>query len=193
LSGALGTICLFAAYLGRYVENNQGLVRTNGGSTAATAGHDTYDATIRIQGGYLIDQHWEPFVRYEYLSLDSAGLPAGSDSTVHEITAGVNYYFRGQRAKFSADVSYLPNGSPVNDDGSGVLIGPGKNQIVLRAQFSDAAAPCAARAAGRKKGQRAEGRRVLTPAASFRPDGGSPAGPPRPLAPPSPAASPVRH
>ena len=126
----------YAAYLGRYVRHNGGLPGTNGATTANSPAPDTYDATLRVQGAYLFNNRWEAFARYEYIHFDGAELPAGSfHKGVHEFTTGINYYFYGQHAKFTADLSYLPNGSPVSDDGSGVLASHGGGEIILRAQF----------------------------------------------------------
>jgi hypothetical protein len=48
---------------------------------------------------------------------------------------GVNYFLFGHNAKVTADVGYLPNGSPINDDGTGVLTDNHHNEVVARAQF----------------------------------------------------------
>jgi hypothetical protein len=55
---------------------------------------------------------------------------------VHEVTVGVNYYIKGHNAKFTADLTYLPNGSPLGADALGIL--PQKSadpQVVGRVQF----------------------------------------------------------
>jgi hypothetical protein len=61
------------------------------------------------------------------------------EDTIHEFTAGVNYYLGwdgafGHRAKITVDVVYLPNGSPNDQTGLGVLAGT-EDQFVLRGQF----------------------------------------------------------
>ena len=56
-------------------------------------------------------------------------------TTVHEVTLGGTYYFRGQNAKLTIDLSYFPDGTPVTNLGNDVLVGPGKNEIVGRVQF----------------------------------------------------------
>jgi hypothetical protein len=117
-SGPLG---LYAAYLGRYTQNNG----TDG---------DTYDASLRLQVSYLITPQLEGFGRYDYLHLDSKTVAAGEHDSVNEFTAGFNYYFHGHAAKFVLDLSYLPQGSPENDTGSGVLENP-KGELLGRAQF----------------------------------------------------------
>jgi hypothetical protein len=47
----------------------------------------------------------------------------------------VNYFLYGHNAKFTADATYLPNGLPVNDDGSGALQSNRHNEIIARVQF----------------------------------------------------------
>jgi len=116
---------IYAAYLGRY--NRQ---LTVGKST-----FDTYDWTGRLQASYVFDKHWEPFVQYEYLNFDHNELAAGSVTHVHAIRAGVNYFLFGHNAKLTGDVTYLPNGFPANDDGTGVLADNHHNEVVVRAQF----------------------------------------------------------
>jgi len=129
-------LMFYGAYLGRYVNHNGGPPGTNGGFTGTARTPDTYDTTVRAEAGYLVAHHFEPFVRYEYIHFDGAELPATSrHSVVHEVTTGFNYYFYGQRAKFTADMSYLPSGSPVSDDSSGVLTSGARNEVVVRAQF----------------------------------------------------------
>ena len=115
---------LYGAYLGRYVSNNDGTLGSNGGATGNGATFDTYDQTLRVQAGYLVNPRFEPFVRYEYLQFDRNEVPATSThSFINQISAGLNYYVVGERVRFTGEVSYLPNGSPVaDDDASGVLI-----------------------------------------------------------------------
>jgi hypothetical protein len=82
-----------------------------------------------------VNDKLEPFVQYQYINFDAATLAPGTENTVHDVTVGINYYLHGQAAKFTMDVSYLPNGTPVSDDSSGVLSNNGKNELLLRAQF----------------------------------------------------------
>jgi len=114
---------LYAAYLGRYTRNN---------STAKKV--DTYDPTLRAQASWAIDKNWEPYARYEYIHFDGKEFAAGTNTNVHVIDLGVNYYIYGQSLKLTLDAEYLPNGSPVADDGSGVLANNGRNIWVGRAQ-----------------------------------------------------------
>jgi hypothetical protein len=117
-TGGLG---LYAAYLGRYTGN---------GNTP-----DSYDASIRAQASYLIENtSLEPFLRYDFMRLDPNEFTGPTNVDTHEITAGANYYFYGQNCKLTLDVEYLPNGSPVDDNGSGVLVNQ-HTELILRAQF----------------------------------------------------------
>jgi len=70
----------------------------------------------------------EAFGRYGYVNFDDEG-----DDDLHEITAGVNYYFYDHSVKGTLDVVYLPEGSP-SDSGLG-YVASDDSQIVLRAQF----------------------------------------------------------
>ncbi|HYO09325.1 MAG TPA: porin, partial [Tepidisphaeraceae bacterium] len=88
------------------------------------------------QVGYAINQRWEPFARYDIVSIDDA---ADGQDTYNEFTAGVNYYLgdngaAGHRAKLSVDVVFLPDGAPSDQTGLGVLAGE-EAQFVLRTQF----------------------------------------------------------
>ena len=54
---------------------------------------------------------------------------------MHEIAAGVNYYYRSHNAKFTVDFLWLPNGTPVADSGGDILVSDDEEEFVLRAQF----------------------------------------------------------
>ncbi|HSU67248.1 MAG TPA: hypothetical protein VLJ39_10265, partial [Tepidisphaeraceae bacterium] len=64
---------------------------------------------------------------------DGREFATGTRSTVHEITIGGTYYFYGQNAKFTVDLSYFPDGTPVADPGNDVLANPGHAELVGRA------------------------------------------------------------
>ena len=88
-----------------------------------------------LQASYLISDRWEPFLRYDYTHLDGSEFKIPTSSTMHEITAGVAYYFFGQRAKVTFDLTYLPNGAPVADTGNDLVANPGNNAVLARGQF----------------------------------------------------------
>lgn len=125
-----GPMGLYAVFYGRYTDDN----RVN---TTAAAQQNTYDWGVVGQAAYLLaDTMWEPFVRYTYIGFDAEEFAPGTDANdVHEITIGANYYWKSHAAKFTIDAAWLPNGSPVNETGSGVLANPGRNEYLLRAQF----------------------------------------------------------
>ncbi len=94
-----------------------------------------YDWGGLAQAAYLIDgKHLEVFGRYDYMELDSGSVSAGAPRRVHELTTGLNYYFEGQAAKFTIDLTYLPNGAPSDNTGTGVLKSD-KSEFIVRAQF----------------------------------------------------------
>jgi hypothetical protein len=117
-----GGLGLYGAYIGRYTARN------------GTAGY-TFDSSAVAQISYLLnDGHWEFFGRYDYLNLDGKEFTVATNTNVHEFTLGANYYFFGQNLKLTLDGSYLPNGSPVDDNGSGVLVNDGRGEVMVRAQ-----------------------------------------------------------
>ena len=73
-------------------------------------------------------------MRYEFIKFDDATVGGGGDDTLHEIAVGANYYLHGHDAKFTFDALWLPDGSPVNDSGSGVLAADDA-EFVFRGQF----------------------------------------------------------
>jgi hypothetical protein len=125
-------LALYGAFLGQYLHNGAGTGLT--GVTSAAG--DSYNYGFLVHAGYLFpNSNFELFGRYDYTHTDDpivAG--AGTEDTFHEITAGMNYYFAGHNAKFSLDLSYLPNGAPT---GTGQLdfISSNDDEWVLRGQF----------------------------------------------------------
>jgi phosphate-selective porin OprO and OprP len=116
-----GRLGAFAAYLGRTIDSNDA---------------NLYDWGFLVQAGYLVTKQFEPYIRYDMIRFDPAGIAEPLENDVHEITVGFNYYFKGHSAKLTTDFSWLPNGSPVTNDGSDVLITPaGDGEYILRAQF----------------------------------------------------------
>ena len=121
-------LALYADYMGRYTAHT------------LVAGHNyAYEPTAMGQVSWLLCDKWEPYGRFEYIYLSPAvtALPAGSagQNNVQEITVGVNYYWHGHQAKFTVDGVYLPRGTPVADDGSGVLTSVSHAEAILRIQF----------------------------------------------------------
>jgi hypothetical protein len=136
-----GSTCgLFAylCYFGRYTSHNRGIPNTSGvsasfGSPTPDLGKDTYEPSVDVEFAYLMGQHLEPFVRYEYMYL--RGTPAGSQNNVTDISAGFNYYFYGHNLKFTGLMTYLPTGIPINDDSSDVLISNRRAEVVFITQL----------------------------------------------------------
>jgi predicted porin len=121
---------LYGAYLGRSVEN----LRV--GTGAAATDVNTYDWGFIVQAAYMLNDHAEPFLRYDYMMLDSDGLAASvKENKVSEITAGMNYYYKSHNAKFTVDFTYLPNGTPVADSGADILVSDDEAEFLVRAQF----------------------------------------------------------
>jgi hypothetical protein len=124
-TGGLG---MYGALVGVYRDLGTGAA---GGTPPAG---DFYDWGGLIQGGYLLNDKWEVFARYDITLLDDAALPAGSEDVVHEITVGSTYFFYKHNVKFVLDGSYLPNGSPFSQTGLGVSAGD-EDQFILRGQL----------------------------------------------------------
>jgi hypothetical protein len=122
-NGGLG---VYAAYIGRYVDLGGG-----------AGGNDSvYDWGLLGQVGFMLDKNWEVFGRIDWTMLDDDFIPAGAEDNVWELTAGVNYYIRAHNAKISVDVTWLPNGSPENHPGIGILGQTGDDdQFLIRGQF----------------------------------------------------------
>ena len=128
-------LSLYAAYLGRYVNNNGGPPTTNGHpATAASPVADTYDATARFTCAYVFQKHFEPFFRYEYLHFDPREFSAPTNYDISDITLGANYYFYGQRVKASFDASYLPQGAPFANTLGDVLTSHRGHEVILQTQ-----------------------------------------------------------
>lgn len=108
---------------------------------------DNYAATV--QAAYqVIPDTFEPFIEYEWISMDRAVTTANTPGTnnvnhgLNLITGGFNWYFKRQSLKFTADVVYaLNNINSANTMGVGLSgLGlmtdqPGKSdQVVGRVQ-----------------------------------------------------------
>jgi hypothetical protein len=135
--GSTTGLFLYGSYIGRYTRHNLGI--PNGApvgtalGTPGVSGKNTYEPSLLLQAGYCIDQHWEPYLRYEYMHL--AGTPTGSDNDVQEISGGVGYWFHGHNAKLTTQLMFLPKGIPINDTSSDVLSNNKHGELVLTTQF----------------------------------------------------------
>lgn len=94
----------------------------------------TWGAVAQV--GYAINQKWEPYFRYDVISFQD---PGADRNVFNEITVGINYYLGengsyGQRAKFSVDFVYLPDGAPSDQSGYGILQS-NEAEYAVRAQF----------------------------------------------------------
>lgn len=96
--------------------------------SAQGVGDDTTDWGAIVQIGQMLDDHWEPFARVGYLDPDDDTV----DETI-ELTGGVNYYWYKHNAKFTADVTYFPDGAP-GDSGLGIIDSGEEDQLVIRLQ-----------------------------------------------------------
>ena len=122
---------VYAAYLGLFQDRVGG------------TDDSLYHWGFLVQAGYLLDEKWEIFGRYDYTGLDDGGTgaantivgAAGVEDSIHEITIGVNHYFHGHASKVTADFTWLPNGSPISNDGAGVLNSGDEDQFLLRLQY----------------------------------------------------------
>ena len=133
IPAALQRLSVYGALVGRTTEV--------GSPELATQDSSVTDSGFLVQAGYLLNNNIEPFVRYDYLRAnqdllsDSAAAAYGTRD-IHEITAGVNYYLKGQNAKFTLDLTYLPNGTPIGSSGAGILSQPTEQaQWLARVQF----------------------------------------------------------
>jgi hypothetical protein len=104
------------------------------GDDSTVAEGEYYDWGGLVQAGYLITEKVELFGRYEFIEIDEDALAlADPEDTLHELTLGTNYYWYRHSLKLTADVSWLPNGSPINLPLLGIRAGS-DDQFVLRLQ-----------------------------------------------------------
>ena len=132
-----GRIALYGAFLGRLLRHaGIGGAGTVAPSPAGAGIDNFYDYGFVSKAGYMLSKNWEVFGQYSYTQFDIGEFAPGADSTVHEITTGVNWYIRAHSAKLTADFTWLPNGAPLADDGAGILAQPtGGNELLFRTQF----------------------------------------------------------
>ena len=128
-----GRLGLYGAYVGAYAHRD-----TPGGEGS------THDMGLLFQAGYMLSKKWEVFGRWDGTMLDDARFAAADDDedvadaedTFHELTVGLNYYIRGHAAKFTIDGVWLPNGTPNEQSGLGILDPDGDDdQFAIRTQF----------------------------------------------------------
>jgi hypothetical protein len=120
-SGPLG---VYAAFVGLYTDVGAG-------------GSNSFDWGFVVQANYMLNSQWEIFGRYDYMDLDGtdSAIAHGNEDSFHEICVGLNYYLHGHSAKITVDAGWLPNGSPNNQTGIGVLANDGDNEYYIRGQF----------------------------------------------------------
>jgi len=131
----------YGAVVDRYTNHNFGIATQSGQGASFIANPDpavlgtaTNEYSFLLEAGYLFSNHVEPFGRYEYMHL--SGTPAGSRSYFNVITAGVNYYWYGHRAKLTAEIQYLPQGLPIDNTSNDMLASPaGHGEISGIVQF----------------------------------------------------------
>ena len=125
-AGALG---VYGALLMQHVEPGAGL-------------DDVTNFGGMVQAGYMLTPAWEIFGRYGIIIFDDDQPTAdgGGEDTFNEFTLGFNYFLgdngaAGHRAKFTVDLTFIPDSSTsIESDGIGVL-GDGDSEIILRGQF----------------------------------------------------------
>lgn len=120
---------LYGAWLGTW----QDITSTRTAPPGLPPEGNFYNWGFLVQGSYLFTEKLEGFARYDYTFLDDDAIN-GSDGDVQEITVGINYYFKLQNVRMTIDATWLPDGSPINLKGLGILAGD-ENQFIIRGQF----------------------------------------------------------
>jgi len=146
-TGSAGTNDDFWSWTVDASLTNQGwtaFAAVNGLHTDYEGGNDRDLLGFVGQAGYNIDDTWEPFVRYEYLDLDSSAL---NEDQLNLVTVGVNWFNDKNNAKFTADVVWALDEIPTLGAGSnntndaasrlGLLTDTADedNQLALRLQY----------------------------------------------------------
>ncbi|PQO36656.1 hypothetical protein [Blastopirellula marina] len=90
----------------------------------------------------VIPDHWEPFMRYEYIWFDGftdvgAGINPVNDSNLNIVAAGFNWYFHRQGFKFTIEAMHAFNEIPFSSPNTGFLADEAgeSGQTVLRSQI----------------------------------------------------------
>ena len=126
-------LAIYGAFVGQWIQNGSGTGIT--GVTLGNDDHSNWGALVQVS--YMLNAEWEIFGRYDYTNLDDAIAVGNSGSTqdaFNEVTAGVNWYFHGHNAKFTADLSWLPDGAPAGLTNLGILSSD-DYEVVFRTQF----------------------------------------------------------
>ena len=138
--GSPSGLNFYGAFVDRYTNHNFGFqTQSATGASISTppasvANKPTNEYSAMLQGGYIINKLVEPFGRYEYMHVE--GTPAGSNNYIQVITAGVNWYFVGHRAKLTFQAQYLPKGIPFADGASDLLTSTNsRSELVGEVQF----------------------------------------------------------
>ncbi len=120
-----GGLGIFAGYYGRWAE--------------VDGADSTFDMGGMVQVSQLIgDNGWEVFGRYDFVIFeDDLVLGDSSEDFFHEITGGVNKYWKGHKVKMTIDAVYLPSGNPGSNTGIGLRANDGEfdDQFSIRGQF----------------------------------------------------------
>jgi hypothetical protein len=112
-------LALYGAFIGSWIDSDVA---------------DGYNWGIVAQVGYMLNHNWEAFGRVDWTSLDEEFVAAGLEDELLELTVGANYYIEGHAAKFTMDLTYLPDGSPSDEEGIGILATE-EAEFVFRGQF----------------------------------------------------------
>jgi len=112
---------VYAAYMGNYIDSDE-------------LDDQFYNWGFLVQAGYMVNDRWEVFGRYDYTRIDEDLVGGGHDEFC-EISLGVNWYVGGgHNAKVTVDLNWLPNGCPT---GIGALdyLATEDDEVVIRGQF----------------------------------------------------------
>jgi len=123
---------LFAYVLGNHISDNAV------GSVSAD------QLAFVVQGGYMLTDKWDVYLRYEWGDLDDNTSPSAIATAatgltdISIITVGTNYYVYKHAAKWTTDIGFGLDPVPTNL-GLGANwradVAPNDGQIVLRTQF----------------------------------------------------------
>ena len=117
---------IMGAFFGSYTDNHEG-------------GDDDNIFGASVEVSYLINDNFQPFIRGEWADVSDIG---GETCNIVG-TAGINYYFKGHEAKFTADVLWVIdsednetfNGAAGAGLGFSEGDGHGQDNVLIRFQF----------------------------------------------------------